>query len=211
MALFDCQHCTTVLVDNFTPSSTGIGGTLKFVDPFSGNYEDVNYPDFESGEIAKWGNKFYIKCPHPSSGGDHIKKFTITNADCQIGHSESGPSSILHSNIYTYTGHGMCAKDDDILIMGSVTIYDPVTSSSTGNWICEVDVSGATAIVTPLFQTPNHIVHGDIIYIPSNNTIVATMDIASGTTLAVHYDIAGNVLGQSTLCLLYTSPSPRDS
>ena len=207
MALFDCKHCTTVVVDNFTPSGTGIGGWLRFVDPFSGNYEDVNYPDFESGEIAKWGNKFYIKCPHPTSGGDHIKRFIITDEDCQIGHSTSGPSSVIHSNIYTSTGHGMCAKGDDILIMGSVTIYDPNTSSSTGNWICEVDVSPPTAVVTPLFQTPGHFVHGDIVYIPSTNTIVATMDIAAGTTLAVHYDIGGTVLGQSTLNFAGSNPT----
>ena len=93
----------------------------------------------------------------------------------------------------------MCAKNATTLIIGSVAL------SSGPNWICEVDVSANIAVVTPLFQT-NGFVNGDIVYLEPSNTIAATIDTGNGQTFAIHYDINGNVLGQSSLNLAGTNP-----
>jgi len=190
---FNCEDCEIVIIDNFVPSSTGIGGSLRFMNPFTGVYFDITYPYFESGEIAKFDSDFWIKCPNPN-GGDQIKRFVITDSDCSIGHAASGPAAIIDSNLYPNTGNGLCAKNASTLIMGSVSIFDPTTNTVTTNNICEVDVSTNTAVVTPLFQA-NGFVSGDIVYIPTTDTIVAMIDVGSGVTNIIHYEMNGNVLG----------------
>ena len=195
MSQIDCLSCKIVISD-VTSSFLG-NNFIHFTDPFTGLSHTVQYPYFEPGELAKFDNLFWIKCPDTVNGGEHIKRFTIADEDCNIQHSAQGPSSKIWNNSIpnplgiTSTGNGMCAKNATTLIMGSVTM------STGSDWICEVDVSGNIAVVTPLFQTGGF-VNGDIVYLPISNTIVATIDLGSGSTFAIHYDMSGNILGQSS-------------
>ena len=197
MSHIDCLDCKTVISD----TSGSLGGPITFTDPITGLSQQVSLPDFEPGELAKYDDLFFIKCSDSHGTGDVIKKFIITSSNCSV---QKLPQSIFLSAIpfgalttlgVTYTGNGMCAKNSTTLIIGSVSL------SSGSNWICEVDISSPVALITPLFQAGGF-VNGDIVYIPSTNTIVATIDIASGVTEAFHYDMTGNVLGQSNINIL---------
>ena len=173
MANVDCLDCRIVISN----TSVGPGGPLTFTNPFTGASNTISYPYFESGEVAKYDNLFWIKCPYfpvpgsPLSNGEQIKRFIITDDDCSIGHADAGPSSVIwtpgtvqgstvpNTLGITSTGNGMCAKDASTLIIGSVNLN---SSNYLGSdWICEVDVSGPIANVTPLFQAGG-IVNGDI-------------------------------------------------
>ena len=206
MSQIDCLDCKIVISN----TSGTLGGPITFTDPFTGLSNTVSYPYFEPGEVAKYDNLFWIKCPYfptpnnPFAGGEQIKRFVITESDCTLGHADTGPTSVIwtpNNNPLgiTSTGKGMCAKNASTVIIGSVSL------NLGSDWLCEVDVSGSVAVVTPLFQAGGF-VNGDIVYIPSSNTIVATIDVGSGSTFAIHYDMSGNVLGQSSLNLIGTNP-----
>ena len=197
----DCLDCKIVVSD----TSGFLGGAITFTDPVTGLSQAVSHPDFEPGQLAKYDNFFFIKCPD-GHGGDHIKKFEILDENCLIEQVDPIFISVIPGVAtpfgISYTGNGMCAKNDTTLIIGSVT------SSIGSNWIYEIDITGNLANPTPLFQT-NGFVNGDIVYLPSfgaSGSIVATIDTGPGVTSIIHYDMTGNILGQSTFNLAGTNP-----
>ena len=177
----DCQDCETVIIDT--------NNAVKFANPFTGASTSITHPEFSAGELAKFGNKFWIKTD-VANVPDTIKEFQI-GPNCSITHVRD-----ISLGPYTSsTGAGMCAKDANTLIIGSISIQN-----TSGSWmystISEVDISGSTAVITPLFQTGQ--VAGDIVYIPSSNTIAATISFTNQGVQAIHFDMSGTILGQAS-------------
>jgi hypothetical protein len=71
---------------------------------------------------------------------------------------------------------------------------------------------GAPAHVAPLFNTPGHSVAGDVVYVPSSDTVVASMNVtATGNNIMLHYALGapsspGAVLGLDPNPALANSP-----
>lgn len=195
----DCQDCKTIITDH------GPADELKLANPFTGDSTIVTNPWFvgASGvpytELAKYDNFFWNKGTPPGSSfvqstvQDDIREFEI-GPNCTVTYIRS----ILIPTLVVNHGAGMCAKDSSTLIAGSVAFgYGGPGFPASSDNICEVDISGTTAVFTPLFQTPG-IVAGDIVYIPSSNTIVASIGL-QGQIFIKHFDMSGAILGQATL------------
>ena len=95
---FNCLDCKIVISN----TSGSLGGPITFTDPFTGLSNVVSYPYFEPGEVAKYSNLFWIKCPDTVQGGEQIKRFVIiTNqsGDCLVQHADAGPASKIWNSI----------------------------------------------------------------------------------------------------------------
>jgi len=194
----DCQDCKTLITSHSAYTS------LKFANPFTGDSQIVVNPQFGAGtynELAKYDNFFWYQgTPSTSTGQKDIREFEI-GPNCTVTYVRSIdiPTAVLS------TGSGFCAKDSNTLITGSIKFsYTGPGNPSGAQHICEIDISGTTAVYTSLFQTPG-ILAGDIVYIPSSNTIVASIydsfntSGSGGSTFIRHFDMSGTIIGQATL------------
>ena len=187
----DCQDCKTLITTHSAYTS------LKFANPFTGDSQVVVNPQFGAGsydELAKYDNFFWYQgTPSTGTGQKDIREFEI-GSNCTVTYVRSIdiPTAVL------YTGAGLCAKDSNTLIAGTINFAaTPTPPFYNQNHICEIDISGTTAVYNSLFQTPG-IVAGDIVYIPSSNTIVASIGL-QGQSFIKHFDMSGTILGQATL------------
>ena len=106
------------------------------------------------------------------------------------------------SSLFT-TGGGCGINDNTLRLVGwGVSGSLPYGANSCG--IYEIDVSGSTAVVTPLFQL-QHVGGWDVQYIASSDTYVYTSGPSgiANSSLAddylFHVDSSGNILGQVLL------------
>ena len=167
---------------------------LFITDLSNGFTTSYSHPQIENGEIAKFGNKFWIHCKSPNE----FREFEL-NSNCTATYIRTiniDPSMYTSANVGVNTVNGLTAKDDNTLIIGSVDgTIGPGYSTGT---LMEVDISGSTAVFTPLFQTSR--INGDLIYIPSNSTIVTTETLPTGLGfVCVHYSSSGAILGQASV------------
>ena len=163
---------------------------LFITDLSNGFTTSYSHPQIENGEIAKFGNKFWIHCKSPNE----FREFEL-NSNCTATYIRTisiDSSMYSSSNTGVNTVNGLTAKDANTLIIGSVD-----GTASIGGTLMEVDISSSTAVFTPLFQTG--LINGDMVYIPSSNTI-ATAEFIPGFgptgVVAAHYDYNGTILGQ---------------
>lgn len=185
-----CQECENTVVVNE-------GSGYKLVDPFNGQDIIMSNPQFTNGSVAKYGNKFWIR-PAQAYGGS-IKEFEI-NSNCEADYIRTIDYPLLgNTPQYNSWGNGVCAKDANTLLMGSVTGNIPSVQSYWAthpghSWgVFQMDISGSTGTATHLFNTPGQF--GDIVYIPSNDTIVVLYRTQNPwQTWLRHYDINGTVL-----------------
>jgi len=193
----DCSSPCAIL-------SIGRGGRtsddLFITDLSTGNTTSYSHPQIENGELAKFGNKFWIHCKSPNE----FREFEL-NSNCTATYIRTiniDPSMYTSANVGVNTVNGLTAKDAHTLIIGSVdgTTTDPVIPTTSNGTLMEVDISGSTAVFTPLFQTGY--INGDVVYIPSSDTI-ATAEIDMSSTMSnpivvVHRDYSGTILGQAS-------------
>jgi hypothetical protein len=202
----DCQDCKTIVKDHGPPNE------LTLANPFTGDSTIVTNSWFVGAggqaysELAKYDNFFWTQGTPPGSSfvqsvvQDDIREFEI-GPNCTVTYIRS----VLIPTLVVNKGSGMCAKDSSTLIAGSVAFgYGGPGFPSSNQNICEIDISGTTAVYTPLFQATG-IVAGDIVYIPSSNTIVASIYDSfnntggGGSIFIKHFDMSGTVLGQAIL------------
>jgi hypothetical protein len=229
---FDCSDCEVVVIDGgsnlvFAHPTLGTSITISHPEiPSSG------------GELAKLGDTIWIKEAQGGTwswAGDtgsysyHLKEFTI-DSSCSLTHVRNIPIPYMSGG-----GPGMCAttlmQGNSIqLITGSVNFnyqylsnFGPTqgttywdlwgTDGLSGNFAM-VGIPplstppGTPAHVAPLFNTPGYEVAGDLVYVPSSDTIVASMNYAGGgnVNVIVHYDSNGTVLGTATNAAVQNTP-----
>ena len=224
---FDCSDCEVVVLDQVTNAPSG-GFTV--VHPILGASTTILHPEIPivGGELAKLGDTIWIKEAQSGTwswAGEtgnysyHLKEFTI-NSDCTVNHVRNIPIPYMVS-----TGSGMCATTlmqgaSKQLIMGSgqfpysyLSTFGPTPSTTywpqidNGAAFAMVGIPplstppGTPAHVAPLFNTPGHSVAGDLVYVPSSDTVVASMNAtATGNNIILHYALGapyspGAVLG----------------
>ena len=203
---FDCQDCDNVV------SADATGQNIIFTNYITGAQQTVQpngniYPT--TGEIARYGDKIWIK------NFPFIEEYIIyPNCYVALVRTLEIPSGgALHHDI-SYSGAGMCAKDDNTLILGSCGLYVHSGPSVTfiTNQIVELDISTAPTQgpnvpqvllgtdVNVLFQAVATIA-GDIVYLPSTGDIVY-----STADSIVHSDASGNILNQGFLSTNIVDP-----
>tara|TARA_R110002020_G_scaffold40954_2_gene120864 strand:+ start:441 stop:1715 length:1275 start_codon:yes stop_codon:yes gene_type:complete len=199
----DCQDCKTIITDGGIQQAD----QLKLANPFTGdstivtNSWFVGAGGFPYEEVAKYDNFFWSQgIPQGSSFVQSvvqpdIREFEI-GPNCTVTYirSISIPTTVLSK------GSGMCAKNSTTLIAGNINFAaTPTPPFYNQSHICEIDISGTTAVYTSLFQIYGSVA-GDIVYIPSTNTIVASIgSLGLPHTLIRHFDMSGTILGEAAM------------
>ena len=190
-----CQECENTVVVNEWQPGTPLAPNYKLVDPFNGQDINISHPQFTHGSVAKYGNKFWIKSFGSGFGGD-IREFEI-NTNCGIDYIRTINFPALGSTPqYVDWGSGLCAMDANTLLIGSVSGNIP----GGGYQVHKLDITGSAAVSTYLLQTPYTGQLGDVVYIPSNDTIVVLYRTQNPWKLWLrHYDINGAVLNTTNI------------
>tara|TARA_R100001509_G_scaffold165170_1_gene145549 strand:+ start:43 stop:4155 length:4113 start_codon:yes stop_codon:yes gene_type:complete len=191
---FDCQDCDNVVSADATGQNiiftNYITGAQQTAQPTLQQGFQIGNAGVTTGEIARYGDKIWIK------DSSFISEYIIY-PNCYIAHVRTLE---IHFSAMTSFGAGMCAKDDNTLILGSCS----VVGVSGTNQIVELDISApptqgnTTQIlylnnVNVLFQAIGTIA-GDIVYLPSTGDIVY-----STADSIVHSNASGNILNQGFL------------
>ena len=122
----------------------------------------ITLPTGGQPSIASTGGRFYVSASNPWT----LEEYTINYSNCSASHSRTITVPIP----YAVSVRGRCAKNSSVLIGGNIN----------GDEIVEYDVSGSTAVITPLFNLSSSMptgmvnprVDGAIIYLPLTDELM---------------------------------------